>query len=49
MCVVKKSNTEINKVKNPYMYGWILLLLTWNYHNIANWLYTPIQNVSGVK
>ena len=23
-----------------YMYGWIPLLSTWNYHNIVNWLYS---------
>ena len=23
-----------------YMYGWVPLLLTWNYHNIVNWLYS---------
>ena len=22
-----------------YMYGWVLLLSSWNYHNIINWLY----------
>ena len=22
-----------------YIYGWVLLLFTWNYHNIVNWLY----------
>ena len=49
MFVVKKSNIEINEVKNPHMNGWLPLLLTWNYHNIANWLNTPIQNVSGIK
>ena len=23
-----------------YMYGWVALLSTWNYHNIVNWLYS---------
>ena len=23
-----------------YMYGWVPLLCTWNYHNIINWLYS---------
>ena len=27
-----------------YIYGWVPLLLTWNYHNIVNWLY-PIQKL----
>ena len=26
-----------------YMYGWIPLLSTWNYHNIVNWLYSNIR------
>ena len=26
-----------------YMYGWILLLSTWNYHSIVNWLYSNIK------
>ena len=28
----------------PYMYDWVPLLFTWNYHNVANWLlllFTP--------
>ena len=26
-----------------YMYGWIPSLLTWNHHNIVNWLYSSIN------
>ena len=26
-----------------YMYGWVLLLFTWNYQNIVNWLYFNIK------
>ena len=26
-----------------YMYGWIPLLSTWNYHNIVSWLYSNIR------
>ena len=29
-----------------YMYGWVPLLLTWNYHNIVNWLYHQYKTVS---
>ena len=34
-----------------YMSGWILQLLTWNYHNIVTWLnlYTLIQNKMFLK
>ena len=26
-----------------YVYGWVPLLSTWNYHNSVNWLYSNIQ------
>ena len=26
-----------------YMYGWVSLLSTWNYHDIVNWLYSKIR------
>ena len=26
-----------------YMYGWVLLLFTWNYGNVVNWLYSNIK------
>ena len=26
-----------------YMWGWVALLSTWNYHNIVNWLYSNIK------
>ena len=26
-----------------YIYGWLSLLSTWNYHNIVNWLYSNIK------
>ena len=31
--------------KNEYMYifGWVPLLSTWNYHNIVNWIYSNIK------
>ena len=25
-----------------YGYGWVPLQLTWNYHNVVNWLYSNI-------
>ena len=27
-----------------YMYGWVPSLITWNYHNIVNWLYPNTKN-----
>ena len=26
-----------------YMYGWVPLLCTWNYHNVVKWLYSNIK------
>ena len=36
-----QSGWEVSLGKNEYMnmYGWVLLLYTWNYHKIVNWLY----------
>ena len=28
-----------------YIHGWVPLLSTWNYHNIANWLYSNMKEV----
>ena len=30
---------SIRNEQKQYMSGWVLLLFTWNYHNIVNWLY----------
>ena len=34
---------EFGEEAYMYMYGWVLLLSTWTYHNIANWLYSNIK------
>ena len=34
-----------------YVYGWVPLLSTWNYHNIVNWLYpnTKLKSLKNKK
>ena len=34
---------ELGKNGYMYMYSWVTLLHTWNYHNIVNWLYSNIK------
>ena len=31
-----------------YMYDWVALLCTWNYHNSVNWLFSSVQLLSRV-
>ena len=37
--VVAGMGGELGENGYMYMYGWVPLLFTWNYHNIANQLY----------
>ena len=42
-CVAAWMGEEFGENGYMYMYGWILLLSTWNYHSIVNWLYSNIK------
>ena len=35
--------TSLEENGYMYIYGWVPLPSTWNYHNIANWLYSTIK------
>ena len=41
--VMWQPEWEGNLGKNGYMYSWVPLLSTWNYHNIVNWLCSNIK------
>ena len=32
-----------------YVYGWVLLLSTWNYQNIVDWLYVLLSHADSVR
>ena len=42
-CVATWMGGETGEDGHMYMYSWAPLLFTWNYHNIANWLYYNIK------